>query len=119
MDDGVRVALPDQRQQPVVVLGDVEVVEAISRAGDLAPGSSRSTIGAIGVSESTPSSLSILRRDRLSTIVTSWPRRDRCSESASRRSRHRPEQNLHELRSLKSTVYQVGAGGRLPNKKSA
>src|ERR1700691_1605613 len=39
--------------------------------------SRRSPSGRIGGSESTSSSTSIFRRDRLSTIVTSWPRADR------------------------------------------
>src|SRR6476646_9247641 len=39
---------------------------------------SRTLMGAIGVNELTSSSLSMLRRDRLSTMATSWPMFDRC-----------------------------------------
>jgi hypothetical protein len=37
----------------------------------------RSPIGLIGVSDSTSRSMSILRRLRLSMMVTSWPRSDK------------------------------------------
>src|SRR5215469_10344197 len=40
----------------------------------------RSPIGRIGVSDCTSSSLSMLRRLRLSKMVTSWPRSDRYSD---------------------------------------
>src|SRR5215472_5508496 len=40
----------------------------------------RSPIGRMGVSDCTSSSLSILRRLRLSRMVTSWPRSDRYSD---------------------------------------
>ena len=52
---------------------------AISRPITSRQASSRSPIGRIGVRHSTSSSLSMFRRDRLSTIATSWPRADRCS----------------------------------------
>src|ERR1700730_11268501 len=39
----------------------------------------RSPIGRIGVSDDASSSLSMLRRDKLSTITTSWSRAERCN----------------------------------------
>src|ERR1700728_2274271 len=39
----------------------------------------RWSIGRIGVSVDAPSSVSMLRRDRLSTIAISWPRAERCN----------------------------------------
>src|SRR4029453_17848824 len=40
----------------------------------------RSPMGRIGVSDSHSSSMSILRRERLSTMATSYPCAERCSE---------------------------------------
>jgi len=69
--DRVRPQLEQQPGEPVVLGGQVNVDEPISRPETSRHALIRSPITAIGVSESTSRSISIFRRLRLSRMVMS------------------------------------------------